>query len=452
MRTLFEISKTGLQSAERSLSVTANNIINADTPGYSRQRVDKEPVGQPLRGLHAGLGVNITTITRLRNELVDVQLGQKRQEMGYMQEKIKLFEQLETAVASDSGGDLDVHIGRLFDAFSELSNDPQDFSVRNNLVGEASQLAEKMADMKRGLDLVSDSTRQSVINNTDQINSLLADLASLNKSITVSEAMSRPDHASLDIQVRKMEELAELVDFERMTAKNGSLEIRIGGVQVLHQDTYRKIIPHNDDVAKTFDLRLENGTRVSANGGKLAAAIDVYEQEVPVMNQRLNLIAETLVSGFNALHSTGFGLNDDESRDFFDPDFTMAHNMRVNQDILDNHSNIAASSAAGEAGNGEIAAAIANLRNASILNGRKPVDYAVDLISSPGAGLSQLRVASESRESEIRMLEVQQEREAGVNVDEELSMMIQYQNAYQGAARVMASAQQMYDTLISLVR
>ncbi len=452
MKTLFEISKSGLQSAERSLSVTANNVINANTPGYSRQRVDKEPIGQQWRGLHAGLGVNITSITRLRNDLIDIQLGQKRQEMGYMQEKIKLFEQLETAVASDSGGDLDVHIGRLFDSFSELSNDPQDFSVRNNLVGEAIQLAEKMGDMHRSMDRVSDVTRQSVVNTTDKINELLSDLASLNKSITVSDAMSRPDHASLDIQVQKLEELAELVDFETMTSKNGGLEVRIGGVQVLHQDSYRKIIPHNDDVARSFDLRLENGTRVAPEGGKLSAAIDVYEQEIPDMRARINLIAETMVSEFNALHRAGFGLADGESRDFFDPAFTTAHDIRVNQEILDNHEHIAASSVAGEAGNGKVASAIANLRNDSFMNGRKPVDYAVDLISSPGANLSQLRLASEARESEIRMLEVQQEREAGVNVDEELSLLIQYQNAYQGAARVMASAQQMYDTLISLVR
>lgn len=452
MKTLFEISKSGLQSAERSLSVTANNVINANTPGYSRQRVEKEPIGQQWRGMHAGLGVNITEISRLRNELIDVQLGQKHQEMGYMQEKIKLFEQLETAVASDSGGDLDVHIGRLFDTFSELSNDPQDFSVRNNLVGEAIQLSEKMGDMHRSLDRVSDVTRQSVINKTDKINEILSDLASLNKSITVSDAMSRPDHASLDVQVQKLEELADLVDFETMTAQNGGLEVRIGGVQVLHQDSYRKIVPNNDDVSRSFDLRLENGTRVSPEGGKLSASIDVYEQEIPEMRERLDLIAETLVNEFNSLHNTGYGLEDDVTRDFFDPAFTTAHDIRVNQEILDNHEHIAASSVPGEAGNGDMAAAIANLRNESIMDGRKPVDYSVDLISRPGANLSQLRVASEARESEIRMLEVQQEREAGVNVDEELSLLIQYQNAYQGAARVMSSAQQMYDTLISLVR
>jgi flagellar hook-associated protein 1 FlgK len=58
----------------------------------------------------------------------------------------------------------------------------------------------------------------------------------------------------------------------------------------------------------------------------------------------------------------------------------------------------------------------------------------------------------EARDSEIQMLKTQQERESGVNIDEELSLMIKYQNAYQGAAKAMQAAQQMYDTLLSIVR
>jgi flagellar hook-associated protein 1 FlgK len=107
---------------------------------------------------------------------------------------------------------------------------------------------------------------------------------------------------------------------------------------------------------------------------------------------------------------------------------------------------------AGEAGNGDIAGQIADIRNDNVVGGRKLVDYAVDLISTPGRNLSEVRSSMEVRDSEIAMLTAQQEREAGVNVDEELSMMIQYQNAYQGAARVMSAAQEMYDTLIGLTR
>ncbi len=452
MRTIFEISKSGLHSAERSLSVTSNNIVNADTPGYSRQRVDKASVGQHMPGIHAGLGVNVTGITRLRNDLVDVQLNDKRQDMGYMQEKARVFEQIETAVASDSGGDLDVRLGRLFDTFSELSNDPQDFSVRNNLIGEAIQLTEKLGDMDRSLDRVSDVTRESVGNTIRQINGLLSDLADLNKPITTGEALGRPDHAGLDMQVQKLEELSGLVDVETMVARNGSLEIHIGGVQVLSEDSYRKVVPDNDDVAKTYGLKLENGTPVRPEGGKLAAAIEMYESAVPDMKERLDLIAETMVNQVNDLHRQGFGLEDGAARDFFDPAFTTASDIRVSEEIINNHEHIAASSEEGLAGNGNIAAAIAELRNERIIDDRKMVDYAVNTISEPGANLTTLRNSMESRGSEIRMLEVQQEREAGVNIDEELSLMIQYQNAYQGAARVMSNAQQMYDTLISLVR
>lgn len=452
MKTLFEISKSGLQSAERSLSVTANNIINADTPGYSRQRVDLAPIGQQMPGFHTGLGVNITGLTRLRNEMVDVQINSKRQEMGYMEEKVRVYEQLESSLATDSGGDLDVRIGQLFNTFSELSNDPQDLSVRNNLIGEATQLVEKMGDMDRSLDRVSDITRDSVNNKIHQINDLLRDLSGLNKAITTSQALGRPDNVSLDKQVQLLEELSNLVNVETMTAKNGSLEIHIGGVQVVSDNGYREILPVNDDVAKTFGLQLENGTQIRPEFGKIAAAIEMYETIIPDIKQQLDLVAETLVTEINAIHRQGYGLEDNVSRDFFDPDFISASDIRVDEAVLNNHANIAASSEDGEAGNGENAAQIAELRNMQLIEGRKIVDYVVNLISNPGSNLTSLRASVDSRGSEIRMLEVQQEREAGVNLDEELSLMIQYQNAYQGAARVMSAAQNMYDTLISLVR
>ncbi len=80
------------------------------------------------------------------------------------------------------------------------------------------------------------------------------------------------------------------------------------------------------------------------------------------------------------------------------------------------------------------------------------MDYSINLISSPGSKLQSLQSQIDARDSELNMLKTQQEQEAGVNIDEELSLMIQYQNAYQGAAKVMTAAQSMYDTLIGIVR
>lgn len=451
MKTLFEIAKSGLRSAERSLSVTSNNVANADTPGYSRQRVEKEPVSMRMTGYQAGLGVNITQISRLRNEMTDLQLNEKRQSMGYMLGKSKVFEQMEAFMASDSGRDLDLSISRLFDAFSELSTDPQDFSVRNNLVAEAEQLTDKLGDMSRNIDKTSEMVRNSALNSLKSVNNLLGELAELNKTIVQSQATGKPDYAALDLQVRKLEELSELIDFDSQIADNGSLELRVGGITVLNESGAKAIHSEVNDVDKVFRLRLENGKTLEVKGGELGGSIEMFEEEIPELKESLDLVAATLVEEFNEIHIQGYGLEDSTVRNFFNPTFTTAADIRLNEDIRSNHQHIAASSQPGEAGNGDIASQIADMRNQTVINGRKLTDFAVELISKPGEHVSDLNSKIEARDSEIQMLTIQQEREAGVNIDEELSLMIQYQNAYQGAAKVMSAAQQMYDTLISIV-
>ncbi|MDI6402132.1 flagellar hook-associated protein FlgK, partial [Balneolaceae bacterium ANBcel3] len=266
MRTLFEIAKSGLYASERSLSVTANNIANADTPGYSRQRVEKSAIGQQMPGYFAGLGVNVERIERLRDDMTDKQLINKRQEMGFMQEKIRIYEMLESSLASDTGADLDMRIGSFFDAFSELSNDPQDHSVRFNLVTEAAMLTEKLGDMSLNLDRIKNLTKDSTTTLISQINDNLRDISALNKSITTSKALGRPDHASMDLQVKKIEELSQLVDIDTQEAKNGATEIFINGIQVVYGDQYRDITPSVNESLGTYEMYLGNGIQVQPQG------------------------------------------------------------------------------------------------------------------------------------------------------------------------------------------
>lgn len=452
MRSLLEISKSGLRTAERSLSVTSNNIINADTPGYSRQRVEKSPNGMQMPGYHAGLGVEITGYTRLRNEMNDILMNQKQQDMSFMENKSKIFEQLEATLATDSGNDLDLSISNLLDSFSELSSDPQDMSVRNSLVTNAQQMTGKFADIKRNLERTSELTRDSAIKTVTSINGILKQIHALNQSIEQGENTRQPDNTSLDMRVAKMEELSELTGFESQVSDTGRVEIRIGGVSVLDSEKAHTITPEIDDVSREFRLRINSGKTIEAKAGQLGAEIAMYQKEIPEISEDLDNLAGTLVQEFNNLHNLGFGLNDNTNRNFFNPAGTSANNIAVNQVLIDDPSHIAASTVDGEAGNGEIAAQIAELRNEKLIGGRKLVDFSIGLISAPGTKLKGLQSQIEARDSEIQMLKTQQEREAGVNIDEELSLMIQYQNAYQGAAKVMSAAQNMYDTLIGIVR
>ncbi|MCC5926833.1 MAG: flagellar hook-associated protein FlgK [Bacteroidetes bacterium] len=453
MRALFESAKSGMYTAERQLGTTAHNLVNANTPGYSRQRVETTPVAVRMGHGQLGLGVSVSQVNRMRNDLVDTQLMDKRMNMGYMLSKSAIFEQLQSTLASDTGGDLDAYVGRVFNAFSKVASDPQDVSVRNGLLADARQLVDKFHDMNRSIGVSTELAMRNITDDVTQVNNLLRDIASLNQTITSSQAISKPDFRSMDLQLQKLEELANLVSFEKHVSEKGSLELRIGGILVVDQSKAHALRAEINPAFNNVNLRLqENGKILNPDGGSLAGGIEMYTKEIPDIQNKLDTMASTIVTMFNDLHRQGFGLDDNFSRNFFDPDGVTAESIRLNPEVSGNLRNIAASSAVGESGNGDIAADIADIRNLVAINGRKMVDFAIELISQPGARMSELQTTIETREAELRMLEVQQERESGVNLDEELGMMIQFQNAYQGSARVLASAQQMYDTLLGLVR
>lgn len=456
MKTLFEIAKSGLHASDRSMSVTSNNIINADTPGYSRQRVEKSPAGMQMDQYHVGLGVNVEQVSRLRDKMSDVLLNKKQQNMGYLEKKAGVYEKLQSSMVTDYGADLDSQVGNLFDNFSDLASNPQDVSVRNNLVSETQQLTSKLHQTSHNISQNSDLVKEFANKTLDSINGLLNDINELNGSIKQAQAKGSPDFASLDKRVAKMDKLSKLVDFDSRETRTGAVEIQIDGHSVVDENRAYKITSEVDDVHKKFRLRLPSGHTIAPSQGRIGAEIEMYQEGIPDLKKKLDSIASTIVNKVNDLHSNGYGLDDNVQRNFFDPSGKTAESIKINDALVQNSRLIASSDTADEAGNGEIAAQIADLRNKKLIGDNSAnqtlTDYTVGTISTPGVKLDAINNRIDARDSEIQMLKNQQEQTAGVNIDEELSKMIKYQNAYQGAAKVMSSAQQMYDTLISIVR
>ncbi len=451
MNTLFEISKSGLASAQRSLTVTSNNIVNADTPGYTRQRVDKTPIGDNTGLSSSGLGVNISTATRLRNDMNDILTNEKRQEFGYMSYKNQIFERLQASMTTDSGEDLDVRISRFFDMFSELASDPQDISVRNSLISEAQKLASKFTNIDQTLSDTNKLVAQDAETIINNINNVLSDIQSLNESIVKSVQYGNADSTSLDMRVSKLEDLAKLVDFTKTDSDTGAIEIRIGGVRVLDDEFNLSLRSEVNPYEKEFNVRISGGAIIDIKGGELGAQLDMYSNELPELREKFDRIAATLVQEVNSIHNSGFGLNDSINRDFFNATGTSAGSIAINSELISNPAHIAASSNLDEAGNGDVASEINELRNLGLMNGRKIIDHTIEIISIPGSALYALASQLETNEAEIAMLQTQQERQSGVNIDEELANMIQFQNAYQGSARVMETARNLYDTLLGIV-
>ncbi len=431
------------------MQVTANNIANVDTEGYSRQRLNTQTAGMNQKGTFLGLGVSVTTVERLRNEMNDALTNKTRQDLGSMTYKHQIYERLQSSMTTDSDGDLDIKISELFDSFSELASDPQDSSVRSNLISNAQALADKFADISQSIEDAGVLIEDTAVGTVTQINSLLSDIHSLNQTFTGSLGV---DHGSADMRVQKLQELAELVDFQQETDPNGAIQIRIGGLIVLDENGPETLKTQINAAEDVLNVRLNNGKILDINGGELGGQMDLFEKELPEMMNKLDELAATFVDEFNAIHSSGFGVDDATSRSFFNPSGTTASTISINQVLIDNPNHIAASSVASEAGNSDIAAQIADLRGQQLIGGRNLVNSSISIISTPGTQMSSLLDQIETKDAELLMLETQQERQSGVNIDEELALMIQYQNSYQAASRIFTTAQDMYDTLLNTVR
>jgi len=451
MQNIFEIARSGLLAAQKATAVTSQNISNANPPGFTRQRAVLSTEVLRSGDQVLGRGVSIDFVQRLRDDLADKQIIKKESELGNLNEKSRIFEQLETSVVSNGDFGLDVAVSDFFDAFSDLSNNPQDINLRNILVSKSQSLVAKFRDMDQQIETVARQTLNKATDTVNKINSALNELASLNKDIAIAEGTNQPNQNSKDLQMEKLKELAELADADFITNSNGTIEVRIGNMVVLGGQEVSEIKTEADVANKILRLRLDNGKLLKTKEGTLGADIEMFENKIPDLMKNLDEIARGVVEEVNKIHSGGFGLNDAVQRTFFNPVGITAGTIELNNQISNEPAHIAASSVAGESGNNDVAIAISKLRNEKVLNGQSFVNNIVQMIADPGIELTELRNSIETKDSAKQLLIKQQENSAGVNIDEELTNMIKFQNSYQASARILNTAQEMYDTLLTIL-
>lgn len=452
MRELLEIGKRGIFANQKALDVIGQNIANASTPGYSRQRVDLEPLDFKRNGMSVGLGVNVVQVTQLRDAIVEDNIRQKEGDLGAFNEQAKIYEQLEVLFASGSENDIDKLITKFFNSFSELSNNPESLALRESVLFSAQNMTGRLNELSGSLDRIKgDLVKDSSLVIKD-INRLTADIARLNVDINRAAASGQPDNNSLDLRVQRLNELSKLVDVNVIYDSYGFAEVRMGNLIVVQADKASVIEPEFDQVNDLFRLRLNNGRTVKGVGGRLGASIDTYEKILPDYKQKLDTLAENLVSKVNALHVNGFDLNDNTGQSFFLSTGTKASSIRVDPTLAEDVTRLAASDTIGAVGNNAVARNIFALLNENnAIEGKSFIEYSLTMASQTGFSLSSLKTRIQSTESSKNMLENQQAAVSGVNMDEELANMIKFQNAYQASARVISTVQQMYDTLLSLV-
>lgn len=207
-------------------------------------------------------------------------------------------------------------------------------------------------------------------------------------------------------------------------------------------------------------------------GGQLGAAVQLRDVVIggPTgLIAQLNTIAQAVVQAVNVQHAAGYDLATGATgKPFFNvgspattltPPFTAvgtvtAANIVVDPAIVANPQAIAAASTANAPGDGANAQALANLRLAvgaagSPLPGETIGKAYEAMITTMGASAQQAKSANDSQGVVMQSLTSQRQSLGGVSMDEQMTMLIQFQHSYAAAARIVSTMDSLLDTIVN---
>lgn len=454
----LNIGRDALITQQKAIEITGHNIANVNTPGYSRQRLlleTKAPIATYAGQL--GTGVQGLETQRIVDQYLGDQINNSAQDLGKWEARKNALERVEVVLDETSGFGLNNSMSEFWNAWQDLANNPSGNTERQTLLGKSINLSNTFQNIYSDLVEVRNDLDSSVSSAVNEINSLAAQIADLNTKIESIESKGMNPNDYLDTRDQLLKDLSQYINFTSSEAANGMVTVTLGdGNNLVDNTGAESLVANDNDFDGFLDIEWSDGTPINANnisGGKLSGWLQVRDTVIPAYLSDLDDLATALITDVNAIHSTGFGLNDLASNPFFSG--TGASDIAVG--ITDPNDIAAAQNnngVTGLYGDNTNAIAIANLQNTvtatSGLNATLD-DYYSSIVSDVGIKVADAGINYDHQYAMSAQLSNYRESVSGVSLDEEMVNLIKFQYAYDAAAKLINTVDEMLDSLLRIV-
>lgn len=448
----IEIAKTALFANQRAQQTVAHNVSNANTPGYSRQRVILEAT-HTAYGMGAnwqiGTGVKVSDVDRIRDEFTDRQYRNENSSLGQWNIQSDILKQVEAVFNEPSDIGIASVLNEFWAGLETLSKDAASQEARETVKEKAITLANTINHAVTQLnDIVSDINYRISIQ-VNEVNSIARQIAQLNLQIRQAETGGASAADLKDKRDLLLDQLSNLVQFESYEDENGIFSINVGGAI---------LVKGPDSANMEFDTSVPNGkikwkeytSDVRILKGELKGLIELRDDKLENYLDQLDKFTQTFVDEFNAIHETGYNLDGETGIKFFEYANGV---LSVNPDIVSNPSKIAAAEEEdGIPSDNRIALELANFRYKTIdIDGRNCTidDYYGTIIAKIGVDSQEATRAADSQAFMVSQLDERRQMTSSVSLDEEMTKMIQYLHGYNAASRIVTTVDEMLDTIIN---
>jgi len=472
----LEIGKRALLAQNLGIDIISNNVANINTPGYSRRLpVTSQTQSNNTMNGYIGTGSMMDKLRNFRDELFDKEIRNNvSRGSGYSVDE-SILKQVEGVFSEPGDNNIGTQMTDFFNSFETLSSNPQDTSLRNDVLDKAKTLVDTFHKTSQSLTDLRNNVLTDIKSNVTNANDIISQIAGLNSQISGSKSQTGDDSISLiDQREVLLEKLSDLADVNVTKADSGMVNVFMNGINVVtgqNKNTLQVVEKVNSTTGEksaqiyTSDSSGNAQYTISPQSGQLASELKHYNVTLDNLDssggysvfKNLDSIANSLANKVNTIAITGYGLNDTGStspaRSFFDPAVgaATAANIQIGSDIVDKPENIPMSDAPNEPGNGNIGLKIADLAtDDNFVGGQTAAAFYAGITGKIGTMENEATNGQNTTKLLSDQLTNQRESVIGVNLDEEAVNLIKFQKAFEASSRIINTTSEMLTAIINL--
>jgi len=449
---------SSLIAQRQALDVAGQNIANANTVGYTRQRANLASVAANTApsmfstGLSVGSGTTVTGISRLGDVFLDARLRAETGGASFAATKADAYARLESSVAEPGVTGVSDALQTFWAGWEEVGNDPTSAATRNVLLEDAAAVTQRISAGYAAVTTQWSQTRTELGAAVTDVNAGAAMVAGLNDSIRSALVSGGSANELIDQRNVLVTGLSALVGASGVERADGTLDVLVDGNALVRGNTAHPIAVNAASTTMGSSVTLTWAGTATALGATSGSIVGMVAALAPAGDGGIlakaaasyDSLANNLISKVNVLHAAASTTAGSAGGTFFtSTGASAAATLKV---AITSGANIAVGNPAlGPSNDGSRAAGFAALGTDPAGPDAQWTAWVADL-GVTARSATQRATITESTRSTAETLQLSS---ASVDVDEEAANMLTYQRAYQGSARVLTAIDEMLDTLIN---
>ncbi|HEY6881828.1 MAG TPA: flagellar hook-associated protein FlgK [Polyangiales bacterium] len=441
----------GMVSTQLATSVTASNISNAATVGYTRRTTNIDP-DQALRNNGGG--------SRVVEPFIQKRLLSAQSSAGEAQAQNAAVAVLDN-VFSEGDGSIGSALDQFQVAIQNLTASPDDTASRQAVLANAANLSTAFQNANAQIEQARQDSTLRVEQGLAAVNSRLDQIGKLGVQIQQAELAGSEASDMRDQRDVLVKEVANYIPVTLLDQGNGQVSLMLGGAhQIVSPDG--QVGALSARVGDDGGLRIQKvvaGATVDVtgqvNGGSIGGELKARSGALTDVQKKLDQLAYDTASAYNSVHRAGVGLDGSTGRALFDEQATVAGSagaFAVSSDVAGAPQNIAAAlETTSLPSDNRGAIALANISTAPLaLGGMTVTEALASLVGYAGTTVQAAQQQEAFTTGALQQVEALHDSASGVNSDEEMVSLMKYQRAYQASLKVISVADQMLSELLNI--